>query len=189
LNINRLLGGLKKGLLRPPSYLEGTILLIAVSLNLLDSFTTLTFTLTKTGVELNPVLRHLLNINPFLVYPFLLTMMIPILLFRFNSVVEYGVAFLLITIHLTASLNNIGLIISRYSLALPVLGAMDIQFLGFLTGLTYIGGYTLYRCIEEKYIFRNSIRIMSINFMVYLIAYFSLSLIPIIWLKLFIFNI
>jgi hypothetical protein len=83
---------------------------------------------TNSGVELNPVLRRLIEINPFFVYPFLLSTLIPILLFRFNKVVEYGVAALLITISLVASFNNIGIMVSRYSQALPVLENMDIQF-------------------------------------------------------------
>jgi hypothetical protein len=159
------------------------VLFTAVLFNMLDSFTTLTFTLTRTGVELNPVLRILLDVNPFLVYPFLLSTLIPILVFRFNSVVEYDVATLLITIQLIASLNNIGLIVSRYSLTLPVLEKKDIQFLAFLTGLTYIGGYTLYRCIGYRYTLTESIRKMSINYALYLVAYLVLGLIPIIWLK------
>jgi hypothetical protein len=184
LNIKRLLTDTKNNLSKSPTRLEFTIIFIALSLNLLDSFTTLTFTLTYTGVELNPTLRLILSVNPFLVYPFLLTMLIPILLFRFNSVVEYGVAFLLITIHLIASLNNIGIITSRYSLILPIIG-MDFQFLAFLIGLTYIGGQSLYRCIKDNYTFKNSIRLMPINYTVYLIAYFVLSIIPIIWQTIF----
>jgi hypothetical protein len=134
-------------------------------------------------VELNPVLRMLLDINSFLAYPFLISTLIPILLFRFNQVVEYGVATLLITIHLVANLNNIGIIVSRYSLTLPILENMDIQFLAFLTGLTYIGGYTLYRCIGDRLTRQGSMRILIINYSLYLAAYLILGLIPIIWLS------
>ena len=183
-HLNQNLKGFKDNLLKPLSYIEYIILFTTLTLNLLDSFTTLTFTLTRTGVELNPVLRHLIAINPFLVYPFLLSMLIPILLFRFNQVVEYGLAFLLITIQLIASLNNIGLIISRYPPNFPEIG-IDIQFFGFLTGLTYIGSYTLLVCIQKKYYFKNSFKIMSINYLIYLIAYLVLSLIPAIWMIIF----
>ena len=183
-SMNLLLRVLKDKLLRPPSYVEYTILFVTLALNLLDSFTTLTFTLTGTGVELNPVLRHLITINPFLVYPFLLSMMIPILLFRFNQVVEYGLAFLLITIQLIASLNNIGLIISRYPPSFPSIG-VDIQFFGFLTGLTYVGGYTLLICVQKRFNFISSIKMMSINYLLYLLSYFVLSMIPTLWMIIF----
>jgi len=179
---NRTLEYLRLKLLRTPSYTEVLILLAALSLNLLDSLTTLTVTLTGRGVELNPVLRMLLNINPFLVYPFLISTLIPILLFRFNPVVEYGVATLMITIHLVATLNNVGVIISRHTLAIPLLENLDIQFLAFLTGLIYIAGFTLYICIRDKLNRWRSIKLMIQNYALYLLAYLALGLIPIIWL-------
>jgi len=179
---SQLLETMKKRLLKPPPPGEYMILLLALTLNLLDSFTTLSFTVTGSGVELNPVLKHLLTVNPFLVYPFLISMLLPIILFRFNTVVEYGLAFLLISLNLTASLNNLGVILSRYSLVLPFLGAMDVQFFAFLMGLTYVAVYTLYTCIENKYSRLKGIKTVTLNFLTYLLAYFILSLIPALWL-------
>jgi hypothetical protein len=82
-----------------------------------------------------------------------------------------------------ANLNNIGIIVSRYSLTLPILENLNIQFLAFLTGLTYIGGITLYICIRDRLTRSRSIRTMIINYALYLAAYLILGLIPIIWLS------
>lgn len=168
-----------------PSKFECVIFITVISLNLLDSLTTLAFTLSGRGFELNPALRVLMGVNPFLVFPFLLSTLLPILLFRFNKVVEYGVATLLITIYLVASLNNIGLLVSRYSLALPVLENMDIQFLAFLAGLTYIGGYSLYQGISYRYSILETLKKTAVDYALYLLAYLVLGLIPLAWLSLF----
>jgi hypothetical protein len=170
---------------RNASNFEILILLTTLTLNLLDAFTTLTLKVTNSGIELNPVLKMLLEINPFLVYPFLLSTLIPVLLFRFNPVVEYGIATLLITIHLVASLNNFGILVSRYSVGLPTLITMDIQFLAFLTGLTIIGGYSLYQGITNRYTIIETLKKTTLNYALYLVAYFILGIIPIIWLRTF----
>ena len=170
---------------RNASYFEILFLLTTLTLNLLDAFTTLALKVTNSGVELNPVLKMLLEVNPFLVYPFLLSTLIHIILFRFNPVVEYGVATLLITIHLVASLNNLGILVSRYSLTLPILVNLDIQFLAFLTGLTYIGGYSLYQGMANRYTIMETLRKTTLHYAFYLLAYLILGIIPLIWLSIF----
>jgi hypothetical protein len=185
IQLKRNLDVLLNGLGRQPTSGEYVVLLSALTFNLLDSFTTLSFTLTGTGSEVNPALRHLIGVNTFLVYPFLLSTLLPVLLFRFNSIVEYGLAFLNVAVNLAASLNNFGVIFSYKQLILPFLGVIGAQFAAFVAGLFFIALLTLYSCLKENCFFIDTIKKLSLNYTFYLFAYLITSLIPAVWLIMF----
>ena len=94
--------GSKFSLFRPLGTIESIAFLSVLVLCMLDAFTTITIYVTKVGFEMNPILRQLLAVSPFLVYPYLLSFLVMVLLFRFNFVAEFGVMVLLFSIHLRA---------------------------------------------------------------------------------------
>jgi hypothetical protein len=163
---------LEKFWLRPLGNLESAIILTTLLVNLFDSFTTVTLYLTHTGVELNPVLSDLLRVNPFLTYLYLASFLVVILVFRFNSIVEYGAIIILFTIHLIASVNNLGVIYYNYSGSTNlIIDGIDVQFLAFLLGVIYIGWISLYITIHRKDTRFNSIKTIFVNYFFYLMAY------------------
>ena len=94
--------GSKFSLFRPLGMIESFAFLSILVLCMLDAFTTITIYMTKIGFEMNPILRQLLEVSPFLVYPYLLSFLVTVFLFRFNFVAEFGVMVLLFSIHLRA---------------------------------------------------------------------------------------
>jgi len=170
-------------MLRPLCKIESIAFASILILCLLDAFTTITIYMTGVGFELNPILRQLIEVNPFLVYPYLLSFLVTILLFRFNLVAELGVMVLLFSIHLLALVSNLGVILLGYSIVIRLLGGMvGIQFLAFLLGLLCVSGYSLYRGISLRETRFKFIRTATINYASYLGAYFVLNLISVAWL-------
>lgn len=177
---------LKKGWLRPLGNLESVIILTTLLFNLIDSFTTVTIYLTHTGLELNPVLDLLLKINPFWTYLYLASFLGIILLFRFNTIVEYGVAIILLAIHLSASLNNLGVMFYNYSGSTRLMfDGLDAQFLAFLLGIIFVGGISLYITIRRKDTRFNSIKTIFVNYFYYLLAYLLINIISVVWFNAF----
>jgi hypothetical protein len=177
-------------LLRPFSKWESTLLFVAVFFILLDAFTTITFYVTEIGFETNRVLNLLLQINPFLVYPFLLSMLIPVFIFRFHPTTEYGTTIVLILIHSLASINNMGIIFYRAPIVLNYFrylfgGTFNIPFTAFLVGAIYVGAYSTYINIKNNVSLFNSAKNTSLNYLAYLVSYLFLNTIPIIWLIIF----
>jgi len=177
------MASLKNALLKPLGTLESTVLFLILALSLFDSFTTLFIYITATGIELNPITAVLLRINPFLVYPFSVSFLLVILLFRFNTATEYGVMMLLGTISLIASINNMGVLFFEHSIVVRLFGGLvDTQFFAFIIGLFSISGYSLYRNISAHDSRWRSIKTIAINITTYLVAYTLLSLMSISWL-------
>lgn len=173
----------------PLSSDESKVFLFTTFLILVDAVTTLTFYLTKTGFELNPVLSRLLDVNPFTVYPFLISALIPFFLFRFNPVSQKGIAVFLIFTHFFASLNNIGLILYQNAWIVNFLikirgGLFNIQFISFIVGSIYIGVYTTYLSIKSRDSLWKSFWRVFMNYSVYIAAYLVLNLIPLLWIPL-----
>ncbi|MBM3292371.1 hypothetical protein FJY84_06795 [Candidatus Bathyarchaeota archaeon] len=171
----------------PLSEGESKIFLFTTFLILVDAVTTLTFYLTKSGFELNPILGKLLEVNPFTVYPFLISALIPFFLFRFNPVSQKGVAVFLILTHFFASLNNIGLIFYQNAWIVNFWvrvrgGLYNIQFISFIIGLIYIGVYTTYISFKNQDSIKKSFRRVFLNYSVYLIAYMVVNVIPLLWI-------
>jgi len=180
----------KQKLLRPFSRWESTLLFVTVFFILFDAFTTITFYVTVIGIETNIVLSILLQINPFLVYPFLLSMLIPVLIFRFHSPTEYGTIIILIITHSLASLNNLSVIFYRSPIVLTYFeyltsGTFSISFIAYIVGAFYIGAYSVYLTITNKMSLFNSAKSTSLNFLIYLASYLFLNIIPFIWLIIF----
>ena len=173
----------------PLSSDESKVFLFTTFLILVDAVTTLTFYLTKTGFELNPVLSRLLDVNPFTVYPFLVSALIPFFLFRFNPISQKGIAVFLIFTHFFASLNNIGLILYQNAWIVNFLikirgGLFNIQFISFICGSIYIGVYTTYISLKNRdSLWRSFWRVFT-NYSVYIAAYLVLNLIPLLWIPL-----
>jgi hypothetical protein len=92
----------------PISRREARLLFLATLAILIDCITTLIFQLTKTGTESNPILRMLLEINPLLVYQFLLSTLVSFFIFRFSHVIQTSITLFMVSIHTLASINNIG---------------------------------------------------------------------------------
>ena len=162
-------------------------LLFITSLSiLLDAVTTITFYLTKTGVEINPVLRKLLEINPFLVFPFLLSTLLPFFLFRFRKTIQQSVAIFLTTTHLLASINNLGILLYQTPLILDYFedaakGVFGAQQLSFVAGATYIAIITTYQSIKNKSGIIENLKLGAINYGIYLLAYLALNITPLLW--------
>jgi hypothetical protein len=174
---------LKTVILRPLGQLESVLLLLIATLSLIDAFTTVTMYVTGLGAELNPITDALLRVNPFLVYPFSLSFLLVILLFRFNSTAEYGVMLLLGTISMIASVNNMGVLFFDYSIAVRVFGGVVYtQFFAFILGVVGISGYSLFRSIHAREKRWRSIRGLGLSLGEYVVAYTLLSLMSVSWL-------
>jgi hypothetical protein len=174
---------LKTVILRPLGQLESVLILLIVTLSLIDAFTTVTIYITGFGIELNPITDALLRVNPFLVYPFSLSFLLVIFLFRFNSTTEYGVMLMLGTISMIASVNNMGVLLFGHSIVLRVFGGpVDTQLFAFTLGVISISGYSLLKSIraeEKRWV---SIRGLGLRLGEYIVAYTLLSLISVGWL-------
>jgi hypothetical protein len=173
----------------PLSKSESRLLLVTTFFILFDAVTTLTFFLTKAGFELNPILNRLLEINPFTVYPFLISALIPFFLFRFNPIAQKGVGVFLILMHLFASVNNLGLILCQNAWIVNFLlrirgGLFNIQFVPFIVGSIYIGVYTTYISLKSRESLWKSFKRIFLNYTFYLVAYFLLNVIPLLWIPL-----
>jgi hypothetical protein len=66
-----------------------------------------------------------------------------------------------------------------------IFDGIDVQFLGFLLGIIYIGGSSLYLTISRKDKQFNSIKIIFINYFFYLLAYLLINIISIVWFSVF----
>jgi len=180
----------KQELLKPFSKWESTLLFIAVFFILFDAFTTITFYVTEIGIETNIVLSLLLQINPFLVYPFLLSTLIPVFIFRFHSPTEYGTIIILILTHSLASINNMSVIFYRAPIVLTYFkyltgGTFSISFTAYIVGAFYVGAYSMYLNITNKMSLFNTAKSTSLNFLIYLASYLFLNIIPFIWFIIF----
>jgi len=172
-----------RSMLTPMDESESRLFLAVTFFILADSVSTLAFYLTRTGVERNPILRELLGINPFLVYPFLLSIIIPFFVFRFNRVTQQSVALLLILTHSLAAVNNIGIVLLRFPLLVRYFGyhPINVQWMSFILGAVYIFLYTLYYDHKHRITLREGIKLTVTNYGTYLVAYTCLNLIPYLW--------
>lgn len=172
-----------RSMLAPMDGSESRLFLAVTFFILADAVSTLAFYLTRTGVERNPVLNKLLGINPFLVYPFLLSIIIPFFVFRFNCVTQQSVALLLILTHSLAAVNNLGITLLRYPLLMRYFGysPINIQWMSFILGAVYIFLYTLYYDYRHRITISEGIKLTVTNYGAYLLAYTGLNLIPHLW--------
>ena len=162
------------------------LLLLTTFFILTDCVTTLTFYITKTGTERNPVLRELLRINPFLVYPFLLSILIPLFMFRFSKTTQTSISLFIITLHLLASINNLETILFQKTLILnylhkSTLHISNTQEIPFLIGISYIGVQTFYTAIKNRSSVLTTLKTGATQYGLYLAAYLLMNIIPIIW--------
>jgi len=158
------------------------VILVTLIFTLFDAFSTITIDLTHSGYELNPILRNLLEVNPFLVYPYLLSFLIVILLFRFNYIVEHGVIVILFTVHFIASLNNIEVFFyDPFRFPRLMLLGLDVQLLAFFIGVTYVGGQSLYVVLRRGETRFMSTRTIFLNYLFYLMAYLVLNILSVVW--------
>ena len=142
--------------------------------------------MTGRGVELNPVLRSLLEVSPFLAIPYLASLLLPILVFEFAHLVQFSIQISLAINFAMASINNIGTVIFHNSFVVNFYATifgdwLSVEKMAFTVGLLVICVFKILTFESDKQSLRRMFLQSSGLILLYIGCYLLISMIPLIW--------
>ncbi len=170
----------------PYNKAQNVLFLSTLALALLDAVTTLTFFTTDKATELNPILRSLMENNPLLAIPYLVSLILPVFLFSFTPLVQLSIQIALATNFFLASLNNICIITYSDPIVINLFRAsfgewFSVEFLAFAVGLVVLCALRITTFDRSKQKLRQMALQSVSSITLYVCCYLIISLIPVLW--------